>query len=102
MDEKRRELVSLKRIEGIKEFGGLSKMVVTLAGIGLSVFSLYTAAFGLFTPLEQRPIHLCFILIMCLLSYSSRLFNARSGMESILNLILVIIATVSIVWLLFS
>lgn len=42
----------------------ISTIVVTLLALGLAAFHLYTAAFGLFSPLHQRGTHLVILLIL--------------------------------------
>jgi TRAP transporter 4TM/12TM fusion protein len=100
--DKREEFVSLRDIEGVKSFGSVSKWFVALAGIGLSLFSLYIAAFGVLPPLDQRPVHLGFIMIMGFLSYRSCIFRPKSGLESAFNIALVGIALMSVIWLIHS
>jgi TRAP transporter 4TM/12TM fusion protein len=43
--------------------------VVTLVALGMSAFHLYTAQFGLFSAMVQRPIHLLFACTLVLLTF---------------------------------
>jgi len=55
------------KTRNIKE--GFIKKVLTTACIILSLFHLYTAAFGLLPPMQQRVFHLAFILFLVFLLY---------------------------------
>ena len=41
------------------------KRIVTVLSVGLIIFQLYTTAFGVFSDLIQRSIHMGFVLSLC-------------------------------------
>lgn len=41
------------------------KRIVTVLSVGLVIFQLYTTAFGVFSDLIQRSIHMGFVLSLC-------------------------------------
>lgn len=45
-------------------------VLITLLAVGLAIFHLYTAAFGLLAPLNQRSIHLVTLLMLCFFTYN--------------------------------
>jgi len=53
-----------------RKLSGVYKNIVLILLVGLSVFQLYTAGMGVFTPAKQRAIHLTFILASIFLLYA--------------------------------
>ncbi len=52
-----------------RSFGGNLKLLVTVLTVALAVFQLYTAFFGLFPSMQQRSLHLAFVLPLIFLLY---------------------------------
>jgi TRAP-type uncharacterized transport system fused permease subunit len=48
---------------------GPAKWLIFAAAVGLALFHLYTAAFGVLSPLYQRSVHLMGLLLICVLFY---------------------------------
>ena len=51
---------------------GLSARIVTLVALAMSAFQLYTAQFGLFSAMVQRPVHLLFAGMLVILVFPAR------------------------------
>ena len=62
---------SEKKVSGVKKrsFTGWLKLLVTVVTVCLAVFQLYTAFFGLFPAMQQRSLHMAFILPLIFLIY---------------------------------
>lgn len=62
---------SEKKVSGGKKrsFTGWLKLLVTVVTVCLAVFQLYTAFFGLFPAMQQRSLHMAFILPLIFLIY---------------------------------
>ncbi|GAB6100196.1 TRAP transporter permease [Halanaerocella petrolearia] len=52
-----------------REYSGIMAVLITLIAVGMSLFHLYTAGFGVLLALKQRAIHLGFILVLIFLLY---------------------------------
>lgn len=52
-----------------RTFKGPLKLAVTIIAIAMSLFHLYTAAFRALNPIQQRSIHLIFVLVLIYLLY---------------------------------
>ena len=50
---------------------GKMGMVITVLAIGLAIFQLYTAFFGVLPTMQQRSFHVAFILPMIFLLFGS-------------------------------
>ncbi len=63
----------------LKKFvaSGAVNLMATLFAMGLSLFQLYTSAFGFFGAFKQRNIHLTFALILTFLLYPSKRKSLR-------------------------
>jgi TRAP transporter 4TM/12TM fusion protein len=57
---------------GTRQLTGISKKLVTIIAVGMSVFHLYTAGVLVFQPMVQRPIHLGLALILVFFLYPCR------------------------------
>ena len=67
-----------RETSGHRDYGKLGLQVIAAIAITMSVFHLYTGAFGLLIALRQRGIHLMFALIICILKFSA---NKNQGAE---------------------
>jgi TRAP transporter 4TM/12TM fusion protein len=77
---------------------------ITLLGIGMCLFHLYTAQFGLFSAIVQRSIHLLFAFLLIFLSMP--LFKEKNESQThpknsqwVLDIILMILGTIILVYL---
>jgi len=52
-----------------RAFGGSLKLLVTVLTVALAVFQLYTAFFGLFPSMQQRSLHMAFVIPLIFLLY---------------------------------
>jgi TRAP transporter 4TM/12TM fusion protein len=52
-----------------RKLSGNLKKLITVLAVVMSVYHLYTAAFGLLMPIQQRSIHLAFVLTLIFLLY---------------------------------
>ena len=48
---------------------GWTGRMISVVAVMMSLFHLYTSAFGLLKEMWQRPIHLCFVLVLVFLLY---------------------------------
>jgi len=72
-----------------RDLGGAWKWIVFAVAVGMSLFQLYTAGFGLLNPHVQRSVHLAFILVLAFLLFPFRRGRRREGAAS---------AAVSVPW----
>ncbi len=84
------ELTSVKRGKGT-----WPQKTASVVAVGLSLFQLYTAFFGVLESTLQRSIHLTFVLVMVFLVYApgSRLGKSRAAMA--LDAVIAILAVAS-------
>ncbi|WP_404321873.1 TRAP transporter permease [Cytobacillus firmus] len=75
-----------------RQFTGKWKVSITILTILLSLFQLYTAAFGTFAPLIQRSIHLSFILTLVFLLFPATKKSPKNKV-TIFDFTLLILAT---------
>jgi len=52
-----------------RSFSGSLKAMITVLTVGLALFQLYTAFFGLFPSMQQRSVHMAFVLPLIFLLY---------------------------------
>ena len=60
-----------------RAFEGKMKTIVTIIAVIMSIFHLYTAAFRGMNPLQQRSIHLIFVLILVFILYPARVSSPK-------------------------
>jgi len=77
----------------------VEKILVAVAGIVLSIFSLYTAFMGTFEIMIQRTFHLSLITIIVLFSYHYGILKKRRSLEVFLNSALAVLFIIANVWL---
>jgi TRAP-type uncharacterized transport system fused permease subunit len=81
-----------------RSLGGLTGFVARWLAITMSLFHLYTGAYGTFESLLQRSIHLLFTLILIALCFSAS-EKKRKGSIAVVDLILIFASVVSIGYL---
>lgn len=92
-------------LEKIQESDEKSKRILTgntrkfafIMALGLTVFTLYTAIFGVMLPMIQRGIHVCIILALIFLWYPATKKSPKN-IPSIIDWILVAIALWCLIW----
>ena len=89
--------VTLQKESKHNNLTGFFKYVVTFFAVCLSSFHVYTALFGSFPALKQRPIHLFFGLPIILLLYPFRKKNKDK--TTIVDIALVLLSIASIGWI---
>ena len=57
---------------------GWTGRIVSVIAVMMSLFHLYTSAFGLLKEMWQRPIHLCFVLVLVFLLYPATSRSPRN------------------------
>ncbi len=72
-----------------RDLVGAWKWIVFAVAVGMSLFQLYTAGFGLLNPHVQRSVHLAFILVLTFLLFPFRRGRRKEGAAS---------AAVSVPW----
>ncbi len=63
----------------------LTAWAITVVALGMSTFHIYTAQFGLFSAMVQRPIHLLFACALVFLIYPPRRGLAQAGYPALLR-----------------
>ena len=86
---------------GIRELTGLSRGFSLAIGVGLAIFTFYTAVHGVFVPLIQRSVHLCAILAMIFLRYPAGRFSPRHR-PSVPDFVLAALSLSILIWLLIN
>ena len=73
-----------------RHLSGPARWLVFVIAVGLACFHLYTAAFGVLSPLYQRSIHLLGLLLICFLIYRFSLGH-KGQKPGIVDLLLVLV-----------
>ena len=60
-----------------RQLSGIARWLVFTVAVGLACFHLYTAAFGVMSPLYQRSIHLMGLMLLTFMIY--RAISGRGG-----------------------
>jgi TRAP transporter 4TM/12TM fusion protein len=55
-----------------RRYKGIMAIIISIIALAFAGFQLYTAQFGIFTAQIQRPVHLCFALVLAFLLYPAR------------------------------
>jgi len=84
----------------MREIKGWMKWLVSICLVGVALFHLYTAIFGVFQPRIQRGIHLMVLLPMAFLLYPATK-NSPKDRPSIFDMIFALIAVVPPIYLMF-
>ncbi len=90
--------LDLKNAGKKRTLSGPMKKMITVIAVVMSIYHLYTAAFGLLMPIQQRSIHLTFVLSLVFLLYpaSSRSDKNKPTIVDWLCVALSIAATANI------
>lgn len=56
----------------MSETGRIKTILITVVGVAMSLFHIYTAQFGVFSALVQRPVHLTFAFVLIFLLHPSK------------------------------
>ncbi|WP_206811718.1 TRAP transporter permease [Paradesulfitobacterium ferrireducens] len=82
---------------GIREFEGNFKKLITVLAVALSLFQLYTAAFGIFkNSIVHRAVHLTFIMVLFFLLYPSNKNLAKSRIWLFIDAVIATLALISV------
>lgn len=83
----------------MRELPNFWKVIVSIMSVSLVVFQIYTAAFGFYTAIIQRSIHLAFVLGLCFIlkPASKKLHQAH---VPVYDVILAILAVASCIYML--
>ncbi len=101
--KKKEKNINLQSEEIIKRsLAGNLKKLVTVLAISLSLFQLYTAAFGIYkTAIIHRAVHLTFVLVLFFIIYPASKKNLKSKIGDIINYLLVFISLFSVGYIVF-
>ncbi|KXS45618.1 MULTISPECIES: TRAP transporter permease [unclassified Candidatus Frackibacter] len=55
-----------------RNYTGIMAIIITIIAVGMSLFHLYTAGFGVLLALKQRAVHLGFLLVLIFLLYPAK------------------------------
>lgn len=101
--KKQDQKIDLENVELTKrQLVGKLKTLVTVLAIALSLFQLYTAAFGIYkTAVVHRAVHLTLVLVLFFLLYPAHKKAARSTTWQVIDGIIAVIALVSVGYVVF-
>ncbi|HBY57504.1 MAG TPA: C4-dicarboxylate ABC transporter permease [Candidatus Atribacteria bacterium] len=101
--KKKKKNIDLQSEEVIKRpLAGNLKKLVTVLAISLSLFQLYTAAFGIYkTAIIHRAAHLIFILVLFFIIYPISKKNHQNKIGDIIDYLLVFISLFSVGYIVF-
>jgi len=103
VEKKKEKDIDLKSEEVIKRpLAGNLKKAVTVLAITLSLFQLYTAAFGIYrTAIIHRAVHLAFVLVLFFSFYPVSKKNLKNKIGNIIDYLLVFIVLFSVGYIVF-
>lgn len=81
-----------------RSFGGNLRILITILTVALAVFQLYTAFFGLLPAMQQRSVHMAFVLPLIFLLYPMTA-KSRRDRPSLLDWTLAAMAAVCTVYI---
>ncbi|MDR1709717.1 MAG: TRAP transporter permease [Candidatus Accumulibacter sp.] len=84
-----------------RSFSGRLKATITVVTVGLAVFHLYTAFFGLLPAMQQRSLHLAFILPLIFLLYPAG-SNSPAARPSVLDWLCAIASAATLLYVYFG
>lgn len=79
----------------------VKSILITLVGIAMSLFHIYTAQFGVYSAMVQRPVHLAFAFVLIFLLHPSRK-EGRKEWAWLLDNLFIAISVISLIHLVVS
>lgn len=76
----------------------IKAVLITVVGVAMSIFHIYTAQFGVFSALVQRPIHLAFAFVLMFLLYPSKK-EGKGWWVQPLDWLLIVLSVISLIHL---
>lgn len=76
----------------------IKAVFITVVGVAMSVFHIYTAQFGVFSALVQRPIHLAFAFVLIFLLHPSKKEGKGRWVQP-LDWLLIVLSVISLIHL---
>ena len=86
----------------MRKLKGYQQIIVYILGVFISLFSLYTAAFGVFAPFLQRSIHVGALLPMVFLLYPASKKHSPKDHFTVLDAILAVVSMVPCVYVMLN
>lgn len=82
-----------------RKYAGIMALIIAVLAIGMSIFHLYTAGFGLLESLKQRAVHLVFVLVLVFLLYPARNKTRERKLPTLIDLSWMLLGIISVGYL---
>ena len=76
----------------------IKAILITVVGVAMSIFHIYTAQFGVFSALVQRPVHLAFAFVLIFLLHPSKK-EGRGWWIHLLDGLFIVLSVISLIHL---
>ena len=76
----------------------IKAILITVVGVAMSIFHIYTAQFGVFSALVQRPVHLAFAFVLIFLLHPSKK-EGREWWIHLLDGLFIVLSVISLIHL---
>ncbi|MBW1993624.1 MAG: TRAP transporter permease, partial [Deltaproteobacteria bacterium] len=85
-----------------KQTRTVTEWIASGVAVFLSLFSLYTGTFGMFSSMFQKPFHLMLILIVVFLLYPKKQAQEKTKAETAVNIFFILLSIISCLWIIFN
>jgi len=85
-----------------KQKKSVTEWIASGIAVFLSLFSLYTGTFGMFSSMFQKPFHLMLILIIVFLLYPKKSPEEKTKAETVVNIVFILLSIISCLWIIFN
>ena len=92
--------IRIKNME--KQKKSVTEWIASGIAVFLSLFSLYTGTFGMFSSMFQKPFHLLLILMVVFLLYPKKSPGEKTKAETVVNIVLILLSISSCLWIIFN
>jgi len=82
----------------VSEGKRIKAILITVVGVAMSIFHIYTAQFGVFSALVQRPVHLAFAFVLIFLLHPSKK-EGREWWIHLLDGLFIVLSVISLIHL---
>lgn len=80
----------------------VTEWIASGIAVFLSLFSLYTGTFGMFSSMFQKPFHLMLILIVVFLLYPKKPHGVKTKAETLVNIVFILLSISACLWIIFN
>jgi len=85
-----------------KQKKSVTEWIASGIAVFLSLFSLYTGTFGMFSSMFQKPFHLMLILIIVFLLYPKKPHGAKTKVETLVSIVFILLSISACLWIIFN